>query len=178
MAFVHHFFSYPPKSGTVREGRHVSNRDDSPEPINASVRTLRGKVARGYGHASGTLERARPLVSKRIGLSLLCAGTLNVRLEHDYQMQDQIVLAPHEVNNVDELVLQRCRIGGFRSVLVRPYREKPKPGFDSNPPSVLEIMSERHLRTALKLENDSVVEVEVEGDDEWWSKPDELFLTS
>jgi CTP-dependent riboflavin kinase len=107
-----------------------------------------------------------------MGLGLLFPGTLNVRLDADYQMQNEIVLARAEVNNVDELFLQRCRVGGIRSVLVRPYRDQPVPGWASNPPNILEIMSERRLRDALELDTGSVVEIEVEGDDAWWFSPD------
>jgi CTP-dependent riboflavin kinase len=83
-------------------------------------------------------------------------------------MQNEIVLPPREVNDVDELVLQRCRVGGLRCVLVRPYRDDPNPGWASNPRNVLEIMSERRLCNELGLGSGSVVEVEVEGDDAWW----------
>jgi CTP-dependent riboflavin kinase len=108
-----------------------------------------------------------------MGLNEMCPGTLNVRLDQDYQMQNTIVLLPREVNDVDELVLQRCRVGGFRCVLVRPYRDQPHPGWNSNPPNVLEIMSERLLCGELGLAAGSPVEVEVEGTDAWWFKLDE-----
>ena len=39
---------------------------------------------------------------------------------------------------------------------------------------VLELISPLHLRTAWSLSNGDLLEVEVEGDDEWWGRPDPL----
>ena len=129
---------------------------------------LVGVVTDGYGHASHTLERARPRIAELMGVKALHPGTLNVTLSHPYQMDNTIQLHPSEVNDVDLLVLQRCKIGGYRCALVRPYLNQPHVGWDSNPPTVLELMSEVCLRDALKLATGDAVTVEVEGDDVWW----------
>lgn len=91
----------------------------------SGVRTLRGEVTRGYGHASTTLERAKPRISERMGLGALWRGTLNVRLAEDYQMQNEIVLAPHDVNDVDELVVQPALPRWWNAVRTCPALSRP-----------------------------------------------------
>jgi CTP-dependent riboflavin kinase len=132
-------------------------------------RKLRGKFVKGYGHASRTVEEARPRIGKIMSLGLLRPGTLNVELPDDYQMDNQIIMPRCQVNNVDELYLQRCRVGGLQCVLIRAYPHQPNPGWDSNPPNVLEIMSDACLTEHLRIVLGSAVEVEVEGNEAWWT---------
>ena len=63
--------------------------------------------------------------------------------------------------------LKRCLIGGREAIIIRPENHKTEPGYGHGK-AYLEIMSPVHLRNTLKLGNDDVVDVQIDGDEHWW----------
>ena len=132
-----------------------------------TVRVLRGKVSCGLGLATRNFDSVMGLIRAHTGLGSLVSGTVNLRVDDPYRLCPDFNLEPSEYNFKEPLVFQRCRVLRMRCVLVRPYEGDPRTYH--NPLDVLEVMSERHFRTALGITDGSELEVEVEGDDQWWA---------
>lgn len=131
---------------------------------------LTGKVCAGLGDASRTLERAKPHICALTGISGLRSGTLNVKFAHDYHIVPDYMLSAEHVNDVHGLHLQRCRVHGWRCVIVRNDFGAPRPGWRNNPLHIVEIMSDHYLRHERQLEDDAVLDIEVGGGATWWNK--------
>jgi len=127
--------------------------------------TLRGMVTSRHGIASKCLEGITPLIGERIGVQGLVTGTFNIQLPQPYIVEADALVRPHEYNDLETLKLKRCRVGGLRCCIMRPDSHET-PGNDVA--RVLEIMSDRRLRTELGLKDGDQAEVELEGDDDWW----------
>ena len=63
------------------------------------------------------------------------------------------------------VLLQRCVIEHMAAVIVRPHTHEAGQYTDG---FVLEVMGYVHFRTVLNLNFGDRVEVEVDGDEEWW----------
>ena len=139
------------------------------------MKVFRGKVEKGNGVASENLHHVVELIGERIGLPNIIEGTLNIRVADPYRVPADATISPAEYNKVETLKLKRCRIRGIRCCIMRPDFHEMVP--ESEPErrldalTRLEIMSDRHLRTALNLINGDTVEVEVDGDENWWNAP-------
>lgn len=137
------------------------------------MRTLKGIVDDGYGLASANLGPIMGLIQGRMGLTKLVAGTLNVRIFEDYLVKADAVISPEEypLNNEkgtnETIKLQRCLVRGRKAVIMRPDTHETL-GW-GNGTQCLELMGAEKFRDTLGLTNDSVVDVEVEGDDAWWA---------
>jgi CTP-dependent riboflavin kinase len=129
------------------------------------MRTLRGTVSGGYGVATENLAPFMTRIVERTGLPSLVAGTLNVRIDEPYIMCADAKLTAAEYYGYEEIKLQRSRIQGVRTVIMRPTTHEAGA---AHGPAHLELLSHLHLRTALHLKDGDPVEVEVEGDDNWW----------
>ena len=131
---------------------------------------LRGTISdQGFGLAGKNLPHVVPLIPQRTGLPKLVPGTLNVRLPDPYYVDaPDAVITAAEYNGVEVVKLQRCVVSGLRAIIMRPDTHERIPGFGHGPGHI-ELLSAYHLRTALGLADNSPLEVEVEGDDAWWS---------
>ena len=130
------------------------------------MRVIEGTVGSGYGVAKFNLAPFHHLIESRSGLVGLLGGTLNVAVGLPYHVTPVAKLTRAEYYNYEEILFQRCRVGGIRCLIMRPETHERGGGHG---PSHLEIMSDRHLRTALGLMDGSIIAIEVEGDDNWWT---------
>jgi len=136
------------------------------------MRTLKGTVDDGYGLASAHLASVMGLIESRMGLTKLVEGTLNVRILEDYLVKADAVISPEEYplnkekGTNETIKLQRCLVRGRKAVIMRPDTHETL-GW-GNGIQCLELMGAEKFRDTLGLTNDSVVEVEVEGNDAWW----------
>jgi CTP-dependent riboflavin kinase len=121
---------------------------------------LVGRVAGGFGQASGNLAPVAALVCRRMGLPGCHPGTLNVRLDVPYFVDSEAEITAAEYHGWERLLLRRCCIRGLRGVIVRPETHHTGNGHG---PACLEILAEVHLRTALALADDDTVEVTTGG---------------
>lgn len=138
------------------------------------MKTFLGHVEEGHGVAGDNLEDILALIGERVGLPPMFKGTLNVRIEDEYRVPADVTIPPEEYNEIETLYLKRCRIRGVRCCIMRPDHHEMVP--EDEPErrrdalTRLEIMSDRKLRDALDLSDGDIVEVEIDGDDAWWTK--------
>jgi len=132
---------------------------------------FRGVVCQGYGIAARNLAPVMELIESRTGLTNLVQGTLNMNIAEEYIVRPDALLYPDEYpynkeSNLGETIkLQRCLVAGHKGVIMRPDTHETG---QFHGPRHLEVMGQKNFREALGLTDGSVVEVQVEGDDEWW----------
>jgi CTP-dependent riboflavin kinase len=131
------------------------------------MKILKGTVTSGYGIATPNLNPVIELIKARTGFAHLEPGTLNLKLREDYIVEPEQLIAAEEYVG-EALKLKRCLIGGRKAIIVRPEKHETEPNYGHGK-AYIEIMSAVHLRSGLKLKDDEEIDVEVDGDDEWWN---------
>lgn len=138
------------------------------------MKTFFGRVASGYGMATPNLNPVMSLIESRMRLANLVPGTLNVLIPEEYVVLADALILPDEYpfnkqSNLGETIkLQRCLVAGYKGLVVRPDSHELGAG-QFHGRAYLELMGQIHFRTALHLADGSVIEVQVEGDNLWWS---------
>lgn len=134
------------------------------------MKILRGTVAQGgYGVASEFFAHVRGWITERTGVGPLQNGTLNIDLPTPYIIPEEATISVEEYNRFGEfLKLKPCVVRGLRCVIVRPNTHEG-PSAIAHGPAHVELMSGFHLKTTLGLSPGDQVDIEVEGDDAWWS---------
>ncbi len=138
-----------------------------------AMRVFQGIVSSGFKLASAHLAPILALIESRTGLVKPITGTLNVRISDDYIVTADAVIRPEEyppnkLHGTKETVkLQRCLIQGRKAIIMRPDTHETL-GW-GNGTKCLELMGAIKFRDVLNLQDGSVVEVKVEGDDAWWA---------
>lgn len=137
------------------------------------MKTFRGTVTSGYGVAAQNLDPVMQLVEARTGLRDLVRGTLNVIIPEEYVVVADALVLPAEYplnleTNLGETIkFQRCLVAGHRGLIMRPDSHEIGAG-QFHGKAYLELMGLIHFRSTLGLQDGSVVEVQVEGDNSWW----------
>lgn len=137
------------------------------------MRVFRGQVTSGYGAATQNLAPVMHLIESRTGLTGLLPGTLNLNIPEEYIVLADAFIYPDEyprnkiMNEHETIKLQRCIVAGYKALIMRPDSHELGAG-QYHGKKHLELMGKRNFRETLQLANDSYVDVEVEGDDEWW----------
>lgn len=126
---------------------------------------LTGFVMTRHGIATDRLAPVQDLIAERIGLPSLYAGTLNLQLNAPYYVNADATIEQHEYDGLESLRLQRCRVKGMKCCIMRPSSHEKL----VEASKVLEIMAPVRLRHEWGLEDGDTLDVEVEGDDAWWS---------
>jgi CTP-dependent riboflavin kinase len=131
------------------------------------MKIFKGTVTNGYGIATLNLDPVMELIKTRMGFADLEQGTLNLRLQEDYIVEPEQLITAEEYGG-EALKLKRCLIAGRKAIIVRPGKHETEPNYGHGK-AYFEIMASVHLRSALKLSNGDVVEVQIEGDEGWWN---------
>lgn len=143
---------------------------------------IKGKVLDGSGNASGNFQKGN--IEKRIasflGVPEITSGTLNVIIEMEYSSLDNgkydDFIDAKEYNGREWIKIKRCKLNGFKCVIIRPYDHFHVDKFKKR----IEIMSSERLRDKFNIADGDKVEIEFQGDDDWWlnSCPDDIGLES
>ncbi len=133
------------------------------------MRILRGVVSSRFKAATPNLSTVDALLLARTGLTSMAPGTLNVTIPSDYIVRPDTTIEPNEYFTRERIKLQRCRVRDHRMIIMRPESHERPGGIGAN---VLELVSPLHLRIAWGLCDGDELEVEAEGDDAWWARPD------
>lgn len=131
------------------------------------VKLLTGRITDGYGVAAKNLRHVTRLIEERMGLSPLIPGTLNIALSEPYVVSANAVIEKHEYNNLEYINLQRCRIRGIQAIIMRPNTHELGCAHGL---ANLELLATVNLRHHLQLADGDEVDVEVEGDEQWWRR--------
>jgi len=133
------------------------------------VRVLDGLISSRFGVATQNLKTVEKLILERTGLASMARGTLNVTLPFDYIVRPDATIERHEYFTGETIKLQRCRVRGHRMIIMRPDSHELPGGIGAD---VLELISPLLLRAAWGLNDLDELEIEVEGDQSWWERPD------
>lgn len=131
------------------------------------MRKLTGIVKNGHGVASRYLRHVESLIENRTGVRPLISGTFNLKLAEPYIVKSDAQIEKDEYNGREYIKLQRCRVGGLQALIMRPNTHEEGRGHGT---AYLELLSTVQLRKHLDVKDEDSVEVEVEGDDEWWDQ--------
>lgn len=123
-----------------------------------ALTVLTGRVAHGFGLATANLSPVTALICARVGFRRLQPGTLNVRLDAPFAVDADAEISAAEYHGWERLKLRRCCVGGLRAVIVRPETHEAGNGHG---PACVELVAEVHLREALGLADDDLVEIVV-----------------
>lgn len=118
---------------------------------------LQGRVSSGFGVAREHLAPIAGLIRERTGLRTLAPGTLNLRLGVPYRFHPDAEIT-HAEYGYERLKLQRCCVQGYRAVILRPETHEAGNGHGD---AHIELLAEIHLRSALGLQDDDVVDVTI-----------------
>jgi CTP-dependent riboflavin kinase len=135
------------------------------------MRIFHGTVKSGYGVAAANLNPILRLIEFRMGMANLVEGTLNVQILENYVVIPTTSILPHEyplnlTTGLNETIkLQRCVIASHKAIIMRP--DTHERGMFHGPKQ-LELIGTVKFRQVLGLEDESAIDVEVEGDDAWW----------
>jgi CTP-dependent riboflavin kinase len=138
------------------------------------TRIFIGTVVGGYGLATPNLDPVMQLIEARTGLTNLVSGTLNVTIPDEYIVPADAVLTPDEypynkASNLHETIkFRRCLVAGYKALIMRPDSHEIGAG-QFHGKNYLELMGQRNFRETLRLQDGSTVEVQVEGDGDWWT---------
>lgn len=128
---------------------------------------LQGRVATGFGVAREHLAPVAGLIRERTGLRTLAPGTLNLRLGAPYWFDPDAEIG-HAEYGYERLKLLRCCVLGYRAVILRPESHESGNGHGA---AHLELLAEVHLRSALGLHDDDILDVTVGPDLQCWAAP-------
>jgi len=135
---------------------------------------LTGRASNGFGAATDNLRHCESLIAARIGLPSVVSGTFNVTLDAPFRIQSDAALSVLEYNGWEVILLQRCVIFGRAAVITRPHTHEiePKPGsfYFGHGLAHIELMAPFDVARTFGLTAGDPVEVEVRGDEQWWTK--------
>jgi CTP-dependent riboflavin kinase len=123
---------------------------------------------KGFGVAGDNLLPSVPLILQRTGLQSLEKGTLNLTLPAPYIVRADARLTGHEYVTGEAIKFQRCVVLGLRALIMRPETHETIPGYGHGPAHI-ELMSPHNLTRTLGLSPGMILDLEVDGDDEWWA---------
>ena len=131
---------------------------------------IKGKVSIGAGNASGNFQKGNVenRIASFLGVPEITSGTLNVIIEMEYSSLDDgkydDCIDAKEYNGREWIKLKRCKLNGFKCVIIRPYDHFHVDKFKKR----IEIMSSERLREKFNIAVGDEVEIEFQGDDDWW----------
>lgn len=128
-----------------------------------------GRVASGLGNASRNLKSIEKRVAALLGVPSIAEGTLNVLIDKEYSQLDNGIydecIDAKDYNGREFVKIKRCKLNGFRCVIVRPFDHFHVYKFKRR----IEVMSSERLRDKYNLADNDTVSLEFQGDDNWWS---------
>ena len=133
------------------------------------MKKLKGKVATGKNSSSKNLKKkdVDVKIAAQMGFTKLYPGTLNIELDKPYSIGEDFdgFIEANEYNDKEWIKLLRCRLDGFKCIIVHPQDHDRVGTFKNR----IELMSLYNLRKKCNLSDGDVVQVQVEGDDVWWN---------
>ena len=112
---------------------------------------LKGKVISGMGNASFWVKKIEEIFLKKEGIKLF-HGTLNVKLQEEYNLQTDCIIKPEEYGGTQKVYVQKCKVLGNKSYIVRAEQTAHKA-------NIIEIVSDINFREKYNLKNEDEIEI-------------------
>jgi len=117
---------------------------------------LRGKVIKGMGKAKKFVNMMEKTFYKKTNLQLY-AGTLNIELEKEYDLNVDYLIKPEEYGSNFNVQAQKCELLGNVAYIVRSEKNTKNNG-DYNK-NIIEIVSDVNFREKYGLKDGDEIEV-------------------
>lgn len=112
---------------------------------------IKGKIVDGLGNASFWVKKIEEVFIKKYGTRLF-HGTLNVKLEEEYNLENYYIIEPEEYGGTQKVFVQECVLLGNKSYIVRAEKT-------SHALNIVEIVSDINFREKYILKNEDKVEI-------------------
>ena len=136
------------------------------------MKILKGIIANGRNSSSKNLKKKNVeiKIATKMGFSKLYPVTLNIELYEPYPIEQKYdgFIKESEYNDKEWIKLLRCRLYGFKCIIVHPQDHDRVGTFKKR----IELMNPHNLRKKFNLSDGDEVKVEVEGDENWWNSPE------
>ena len=120
---------------------------------------LKGIVVSGLGDFSYWIEKLKEVYKKKTGM-LFYPGTLNIQLEHPFDLPKNVIrLEKEEYGGTVSVSILPCEIFGKESFILRT--DKNAMGMGDHPKTIIEIATDVKLREHYDLKDGDLVEVKV-----------------
>ncbi len=114
---------------------------------------LKGKVKKGLGNASFWIKKVEELFYTRTGIKLYL-GTLNVKLNAEYKLQNYWVIEGKEYGGTQRVYVQECRLFNSKAYIVRSEKTAHKS-------DIIEIVSDINFREKFNLKDEDIINIEL-----------------
>ena len=119
---------------------------------------LNGKVTSGIGTAKMWVSKIEEVFKKKTKMQVF-HGTLNIRLEEDYILEPDWIIAPEEFGGTEKVLVKKCKILEQEAYIVRA--EKNQKGQGEHDLKIIEIVSNINFREQYNLKDNEKIIVEI-----------------
>lgn len=119
---------------------------------------LKGNVKSGFGNASFWVDKINKIFEEKYKMKLFL-GTLNIKLEIEYVLEDKEKIMASEYGGNYEVLIKECKIMGHKGYIVRTEKNNKKGG--DHPLDVIEIVSDINIRKANNLKDNDMVIIDI-----------------
>lgn len=117
---------------------------------------LEGKVVKGLGKAKKFINMMNEVFYKKTNIHLY-PGTLNIKLENNYNLSVDYLIRPEEYGGTFNVQIQKCELLGEVAYIVRSEKNTKVDG-DYNQ-DIIEIISDVNFRKKYNLKDGQQVEI-------------------
>lgn len=118
---------------------------------------LQGKVTSGIGTAKMWVGKINKVFENKTGMSLF-PGTLNIKIEEDYNIQPDWIIKPEEFGGTENVLVKKCKILNNTAYIVRA--EKNQKGKGEHNLQIIEVVSNINFRQEYNLKNGASILIE------------------
>ena len=119
---------------------------------------LKGKIVKGLGKAKTFVNMMEKSFYEKTNVHLY-SGTLNVKLENEYELKVDYLIKPEEYGGTFNVQVQKCEIFGNTSYIVRSEKNTKEEGDYKK--DIIEIVSDVNFREKYNLKDGDEINVQI-----------------
>lgn len=119
---------------------------------------LQGKVIKGLGEAKFWVGKINKIFKEEFQMNLF-PGTLNIKLEQNYKMENYAIISPEKYGGIYDVYVKKCLIFDKEAYILRT--SKNETGNGDHPLTIIEIVSDINLREKFNLKDDAEVQINI-----------------
>ena len=119
---------------------------------------IQGKVTSGLGVAKKWIKKMEKSFYKKTG-ELLFAGTLNIRLDSEYNFNPDMIIDKDEYGGNFDVHIKKCELLNETAYIVRSAKNINRDG--DYKPNIVEIMAETNFREKYNLKDDDIITISI-----------------